>query len=219
MLLLYIFHASMGCRLSAEIYTHLQTHTYMYTLYYVLHTNTHIYSTNAHYPISTVTYSKGKLVSGVEQTEIKSILAFIICLVYLATSHMSSLTTTKTRWKTLKTKMLGTRRTKGKTEQKSIFLFRCACLQDNSNLYMVLEFISGGEMFSHLRRLGKFRYYRGTVEGPFTLCEINHCDFRHMVLDYFPFYFPSKNFPSLITFQAFQSHQIILCLVSNGLAT
>ena len=29
--------------------------------------------------------------------------------------------------------------------------------QDNTNLYMVLEFISGGEMFSHLRRLGKFR--------------------------------------------------------------
>ena len=29
--------------------------------------------------------------------------------------------------------------------------------QDNTNLYMVLEFIAGGEMFSHLRRLGKFR--------------------------------------------------------------
>ncbi|XP_054006787.1 cAMP-dependent protein kinase catalytic subunit alpha-like [Hylaeus anthracinus] len=52
------------------------------------------------------------------------------------------------------------------------------CFKDNSYVYMVLPFINGGEMFTHLRRMGKFdeslaRFYAAQVL--LALEYLHHC--------------------------------------------
>lgn len=52
------------------------------------------------------------------------------------------------------------------------------CFKDNSYVYMVLPFINGGEMFTHLRRMGKFdeslaRFYAAQVA--LALEYLHHC--------------------------------------------
>ena len=45
---------------------------------------------------------------------------------------------------------------------------RFCTFQDDKNLYMLLEYVLGGELFSHLRRAGKFpndmtRFYAAEI--------------------------------------------------------
>lgn len=52
------------------------------------------------------------------------------------------------------------------------------CFKDNSYIYLILPFVTGGEMFSHLRRMGKFeeslaRFYAAQVV--LALEYLHHC--------------------------------------------
>lgn len=57
-------------------------------------------------------------------------------------------------------------------------IFMEFCFKDNSYVYMVLPYINGGEMFTHLRRMGKFeedlaRFYAAQVA--LALEYLHHC--------------------------------------------
>ena len=48
-------------------------------------------------------------------------------------------------------------------------------LQDNANLFMVLEFVSGGEMFTHLRNSNKFRSVDAALPRRVCCCSVLTC--------------------------------------------
>lgn len=49
-----------------------------------------------------------------------------------------------------------------------MIIYRFCTFQDDTNLYMLLEYVVGGELFSHLRRAGRFtndmtRFYASEI--------------------------------------------------------
>ena len=60
------------------------------------------------------------------------------------------------------------------------------CFKDNSNLYMVLEYVSGGEMFTHLRKKGRYsediaRFYACQIVLAFEYLHYLRIIYRNLI--------------------------------------
>ncbi|XP_014482100.1 PREDICTED: cAMP-dependent protein kinase catalytic subunit beta-like [Dinoponera quadriceps] len=104
----------------------------------------------------------------------------VILVKYKATSSYYAMKVLDKR-KLVKMKQVDHTRNEKRVLQSVSFpftVFMEFCFKDNSYVYMVLPFVHGGEMFTHLRRMGKFdeslaRFYAAQVA--LALEYLHHC--------------------------------------------